>query len=322
MAQRSPEVSSPRAETARGLTTELKALALSLGAHVVGIAPVERWNDPPPFDGAAVRVYPHTGYRPQEMLPSARSTVVVAVRYLDGLMEHLTTGCRTTTLQNNFGYIHLNRKLHDITCRLAEWLEDRGAASLPLGYNVGSRWDTRRDDQPGYRGGGYGLFSMKRAAVLAGLGRAARNGMVATPEFGPRVRLGAVITAASLDGDPLLPGEPCPPTCDICARVCATDALDRQRPVDHLRCYADCGRLGTRYEDLKASFKRRYPVDAPGVDTTDNDTMAIDGNGPRYCKLACMTFCPLGARKLPDVWRVAARFPSVVPKVRLQGFPD
>jgi epoxyqueuosine reductase QueG len=306
---------------ARDLTREVKALAGSLGAVLAGVAPAERWTDPPPFDGASVRVYPHTGYRPDELLPSARSVVVVAARYLDGLMEHLITGCRTTSLQNNFGYVHLNRKLNHVTCQLAEWLEDCGYPSLPLGANVGSRWDARRDDRPEYRGAAYGLFSMKRAAVLAGVGRAARNGLVATLELGPRVRLGAVITAAPLDGDPLLPGDPCPPTCDVCARVCPSDALGRDRPVDHLRCYADGGRQGTRYDDLKASFKSRYPVDAPGADLTANDALGIDGHGPRHCKIACMAFCPLGARKLPDVWRAAKEFERVAPKVELEGFP-
>lgn len=308
--------------TANELTRDAKAHAHSLGAVLVGVAPAERWSDPPPFDAEAVLVYPHTGYRPEELLPSARSVIVVAVRYLDGLMEHLTTGCRTTSIQNNFGYIHLNRKLHQITCGLAEWLEDHGHPSLPLGYNIGSRWDPRRDVERGYRGAGYGLFSMKRAAVLAGVGRAARNGMVATPELGTRVRLGAVVTAAALDGDAMLAGPACPSACDVCARVCPTEALSRERPVDHLRCYADCGRLGTRYEDLRASFMRRYPVDAPGIDATENDTLAIDGNGLRYCKLACMTFCPLGTRALPAVWREAKHFRRIVPRVALEGFPD
>lgn len=307
---------------ASNLTDTIRHEARSLGADVVGIAPVERWDDPPPFDTKAVHVYPHSGYRPDELLPGARTVIMVAVRLFDGLMAHLTTTARTTAIQNNFGYIHLNRRLHQITYDLARRLEDDGHASLPLGYNVGSRWDTRRDTEAGFRGAAYGLFSMKRAAVLAGVGRYARNGLVATREFGTRVRLGAVITTAVLDGDPLLEGSACPPHCQICARVCPTDALDRDRPVDHLRCYSDCGRMGTRYDQIRAAFERRYPLDAPGVDTTGNDFLAIDGNGPRNCKLACITFCPLGERRLPDVWRAARQFRRNVPKVELEGFAD
>ncbi|MCC6533139.1 MAG: epoxyqueuosine reductase [Burkholderiales bacterium] len=311
-----------RDERADGLSAAIRLEARKLGADLVGIAPVERWDDPPPFDAAAVHVYPHSGYRPAELLPRARAVIVVAVRYLDGLMAHLTTGARTTSLQNNFGYIHLNRRLHQITYELAHRLEDGGHAALPLGYNIGSRWDTRRDTEPGFRGAAYGLFSMKRAAVLAGIGRSARNGLVATAQYGTRVRLGAVITTAALDGDPMLAGSACPPHCKICVRVCPSDALERERPVDHLRCYADCGRMGTRYDDVRAAFERRYPRDAPGVDTTGNDFLAIDGNGPRYCKLACITFCPLGERRLPEVWRAARHFRRNVPKVPLEGFPD
>lgn len=307
---------------AKDLTREVKALAQYLGAGITKIAPVTRWNDPPPFDAGMVRVFPHTGLRPDDLLPGAKSVIVVAVRYLDGLMEHLTTGCRTTSIQANFGYVHLNRKLHQITFRLAEWLDDCGHPSLPLGYNIGTRYDTRRDQDPRFPGGAYGMFSMKRAALLAGLGRVARNGLVASPEFGPRIRLGAVVTRASLDADPLLAGEACPPACDICIRACATDAISMEGRVDHLRCYADCGRVGTRYEEVKRAFKKRYPVDAPNVDYTASDLAAIDGGDPRFCKIACMVFCPLGAHKLPDVWRATKDFHRIVPKVTLQGFPD
>lgn len=312
---------SPRQADGLNLTREVKARARGLGADLAGVASVERWNDPPPFDASRVRVYPPSGYAPTELMPSTRSVIVVAVRYLDGLMEHLITPCRTTSVQNNFGYVYLNRRLHQATSGLAEWLEDRGQRSLPLGYNIGSRYDVRADEDGGVLGAAYGLFSMKRAAVLAGLGRAARNGLVASPEFGPRIRLGAVLTEAPLVADPLLPGDPCPSSCDICMRVCPTDAIWRDRGVSHLRCFSDAGRRGTRYAELREAFKRRYPSDLPGVDSTANDFLAIDGNDGRICKLACVVACPLGARTLPDVWRSAKGFPRIVPKVQLHGFP-
>jgi epoxyqueuosine reductase QueG len=309
-------------DEAKDLTHELKGLAQFLGAVITKVAPVARWDEPPPFDAEGVPVFPHTGLRPDELLPGAQSVVVVAVRYLDGLMEHLVTGCRTTSVQANFGYVHLNRKLHQITFRLAEWLEECGHRSLPLGYNIGTRYDPRRDRDARFPGGAYGMFSMKRAAVLAGAGRVARNGLVSSPEFGPRIRLGALVTTAGLAADPLLAGHPCPPGCDICARVCSTDAIGAGGRVDHLRCYADSGRRGTRYDAIKRDFKKRYPLDSGDVDYTVSDLAAIDGGDPRFCRIACMVFCPLGAHKLPDVWQAAKDFHRTVQKVALQGFPD
>lgn len=305
------------------LTATLKQKARTLGADLVSAASVERWSTPPPFDAARVLAYPHTGYRPEELLPSARSFVMVAVRLLDGVVDTATTRCETTGVQGNFGYVYLNRQLHDVTFGLAKWLEDElGYRSVPLGYNIGSRYDTKADEDHSIIGPAQGLFSMKRAAVLAGLGRKARNGLVASPQFGTRMRLGCVLTAAPLASDPLLEGDPCPSGCDICARVCATDALTPEGRVNHLKCFSDAGRRGTHYEELKIEFKKRYPPAASGVDYTLNDFLSIDGGDNRMCRIACVAMCPLGTRRLPDVVKRVKDFDEVVGKVELRGFPS
>jgi epoxyqueuosine reductase len=305
----------------RSLTNQLKHRAHELGADLVKAGPVERWNDPPPFDVTKVHVYPHSGHLPTELMPSTRSFIVVAVRMLDGVVDTTTTACKTTAVQGNFAYVYLNRRLHDITFGLASWLEDRGYRSAPLGYNIGSRYDHKADEDEGIIGPAHGLFSMKRAAILAGLGRKARNGLVASPELGTRMRLGALITAAELEGDPLLEGDPCLPDCDVCATVCPTHAISRDGRVSHLRCFSDAGLHGIYFEELKAEFKKRYPSDLPGVDYLMNDFLAIDGNGHRLCKIACVAMCPRGEHAIPDVVRRAKRFDNVVPKVELHGFP-
>lgn len=310
-----------RARRAATLTVELKRHAADLGADLVKTAPVTRWDDPPPFDAERVHVYPHSGYRPSELMPAAQSFIMVAVRLLDGVVDTTTTACRTTGVQGNFAYVYLNRRLHDITYGLACWLEERGHRAVPLGYNIGARFDTRADDDPGIRSAAYGLFSMKRAAVLAGLGRKARNGLVASPELGTRMRLGGVLTAAVLEGDPLLEGDPCSPQCDLCVRVCPTRAISRDGRVSHLKCFADGGRRGTDYEALKSAFKKRYPPDRPGEDYTMNDFLSIDGGDNRVCKIACVAFCPLGEHRLPDVMRRVRGFDEVVTPVELRGFP-
>ncbi|MDP6707918.1 MAG: hypothetical protein QF893_16360 [Alphaproteobacteria bacterium] len=303
------------------LTAELKRLALELGADEAAVATVDRWDAPPPFEPERVRVYPQSGHLPQELMPSTRSVVMVAVRLLDGVVDTTTTACRTTGVQGNFGYVFLNRRLNEITFGLARWLEDRGHRSVPMGYNIGSRYDRRADRDESITSPAYGLFSMKRAAVLAGLGRKAKNGLVASAKHGTRIRLGGVLTAAALTADPLLEGDPCPPACDICWRVCPTDAISRDGLVSHLRCYADAGRRGTDFETLKAGFKERYPTDRAGVDHTMNDYLAMDGNDNRICKIACVALCPLGERPMPDVMRRVRDFAATVPPVALHGFP-
>ncbi len=311
-----------RVKSAKGLASAVKKKARDLGADLVNTATVERWTSSSAVDTTKIRVYPHSGYLPNELLPSAKSYIMVAVRLLDGVLDHTTTNCRTTGVQGNFAYIHLNRRLHSITYELARWLEDeKGHRSLPLGYNIGARYDHKADDDDTIVGPAYGVFNMKRAAVLAGLGRQARNGLVASPEFGTSIRLGCVITAAPLTSDPVLAGESCPSGCNICSRVCPTDAISRDGKVDHLRCYSDVGRCGTQYVELKAEFKKRYPPDLPGANYIENDYLSADGMGNRLCKIACVALCPLGERSMPDVHRRVKDFDAVVAHVALDGFP-
>lgn len=302
-------------------TCALKDKARELGADRVGIAPIDRWGEPPPFEAGRVRGYPHSGYLPTELMPSAQSVIVFAVRQLDGVTDFMTTPAETTGPQGNFGYVYLNRRLNDIAFGLASWLESQGSRALPLGSTGWTRYDHRADENGGVLSSFYGVFSLKRAAVLAGVGRRARNGLVASPEFGVRMRIGALITAASLEGDSLLEGDPCPSGCTICMGLCPTDAISRDGRVSHLRCFSDTGRRGLEYEELRATAKKTYPVDRPGVDYVAQEHTGNEGTGNRRCKVACMALCPLGERKLPDVLSRASRFPTVVPRVPLRGFP-
>ncbi len=310
----------PSKGNVRRLTAQLTRHALELGADLVGTGSIERWDDPPPFDIAKVSTYRPTGHHPGEFLASGRSVVTVAIGYLDGLLDHMATPVATTALQGLFGYVHQNRILNDITYGLARWLEERGHRSLALGVHTGSRFDPDGDDgaEPSF----FGMFSLKRAAVLTGIGRRARNGVVASPQLGTHMRLGAVLTSATLDDAPLLEGDPCPRECDICIRVCPTRAISAAGRVSHLRCFSDAGRRGTRFDEVVETVRLRYPLDRPGVDTTANDFLAIDGNSNQMCRMACVALCPLGDQRIPDVARRAKKFEEIVPRVELRGFSE
>jgi epoxyqueuosine reductase len=51
--------------------------------------------------------------------------------------------------------------------------------------------------------GNCGIFSMRHAAVRAGLGEFGLNNVVVTPRYGPRVRFNALVTEAELEPTPL-----------------------------------------------------------------------------------------------------------------------
>jgi epoxyqueuosine reductase len=70
----------------------------------------------------------------------------------------------------------------------------------------------------------FASFSHTYAAKYAGLGTIALSRNLLTPEYGPRVRLNSVLTAAVLPGDPLQPKDLCN-SCKLCERTCPTAAI-------------------------------------------------------------------------------------------------
>jgi epoxyqueuosine reductase len=75
---------------------------------------------------------------------------------------------------------------------------------------------------------------LKTAAVHCGLGVQGKNTLLITPEYGPRVKLIAVLTDAVLDTDSLRVDDFCH-DCDRCIRVCPTNALEPYR-LNLTRC--------------------------------------------------------------------------------------
>jgi epoxyqueuosine reductase len=179
------------------LASEVKAIALGQGAHLVGIASVDR------FAGAP------KGHHPTDLLPGAKSVVVMAHRFFQSVLESDRFGVESELVPADerwdvqqtvfmFMYNTANMRLQMVSTQLAAFLEDQGFASLPLpagGYKVGAQR--------------YAFFSHRHAAVAAGLGEIGLNNLLLTPRYGPRVRLGTMITATELAPDPLCDGPIC-----------------------------------------------------------------------------------------------------------------
>ncbi|NOZ58853.1 MAG: epoxyqueuosine reductase [Euryarchaeota archaeon] len=65
---------------------------------------------------------------------------------------------------------------------------------------------------------------IRRLAVVCGLGTIGRNGLLITPEHGPRVRLAGVATSAPLPGEARVVRELCL-ECNACAEACPAGAI-------------------------------------------------------------------------------------------------
>jgi len=145
-----------------------------------------------------------------------------------------------------------NRRLRKIAGRLADWLrEELGTVARDLPYHVS-------------RGGVF----LKDAAVLAGLGVMGRGNLLVSPEWGPRIRMRAVLVEAELEPTPQLEGfDPCRDCDDLCRKACPVSAFS-----EGAYRRSACGLRMTRDEERAD----------PGADG------AIS-----YCRL-CELSCPVG----------------------------
>jgi len=208
------------------LTTELKARATELGFHLVGV------TTPDPFPQAELDITRwlaegHQGEmawlntararlatRPRELLPEARSLIVVGVSYRT---EEPIDGPGGRIARYAWGgdyHAAMKSRLRS----LASWLNQH------VGPEVCSR--TFVDDGP---------LVERDAAIRAGLGFRGKNTNLLTP-IGSFVFLGALLTSAELEPDRPVPKD-CG-TCRLCIDACPTNALDEAYHLAAERCIA------------------------------------------------------------------------------------
>lgn len=198
------------------LASEVKQFAYSVGGDLVGIASAESLAKAP-------------GYSPTGLLPAASSVIVIGKRALKGFI--MPGKGRAVS----WGMIHLNLKLNEICYEVAKYVEDRGHVALPVFFIYQT---FLRPDTPAFNAIlDTKWFAYVPAAAQAGLGEVGFNHLLLTPEYGPKVRLTAVITDAPLPPDRKLEDQLCPGvSCNLCAEACPVGAISPQG-IDKARCH-------------------------------------------------------------------------------------
>ena len=110
-----------------------------------------------------------------------------------------------------------NRLLDEISFRLASWLTQQGHASICMPRDGYANLEILLKNP-------FASFSHTYAAKYAGLGTVGLSRNLLVPDYGPRVRLNSVLTAAVLPTDPLQPKDLCN-SCRLCERACPTAAI-------------------------------------------------------------------------------------------------
>jgi len=208
------------------VTTDLKTFARSIGFHLIGV------TTPEPFEQAELDITrwlagghqgdmawlnaarAHLATRPRELLPEARSLVVVGASYRTAEPEAGSGGRVARYAWGSDYHDAMKNRLR----QLAAFLSQR------VGRQVRSRVFV--DDGP---------LVERDAAMRAGLGFRGKNTNLLTP-IGSYVFLGALLTDVELELDQ--PVQKDCGTCRLCIDACPTDALDSAYHLAAERCIA------------------------------------------------------------------------------------
>ena len=193
------------------MTQAIKSFAVELGADLVGVAPVERWNRAP------------VEHSPQGILPGARSVIVCGIHTPDACIE---LGAEEDPRKPGpaLGELGASPHLQFLAFRLAKYLQDQGWAAIPISQS--GYWSYR--PREGAPRGWIADMSHYYAAAAAGLGEIGWHNICITPEYGTRQRFVSVITDAPLEPDPMYAGEPLCDRCLLCAKHCPTESFDKE----------------------------------------------------------------------------------------------
>jgi epoxyqueuosine reductase QueG len=152
------------------------------------------------------------GCRPGDIMENCNSVIVFALHV--GLDYYTTLNyCQKEDVESRI----LNIYRDWISFQLASFLQNKGYnAVIPQGFKNEKEM--------------IALLSFKLAGYEAGLGVFGRSNLLITPEYGPRVNLGVVLTNASIEQDkPLRDFNPCQ-KCDTCVRLCPVNAINGKMP--------------------------------------------------------------------------------------------
>lgn len=139
--------------------------------------------------------------------------VTLIVRLSDGILNQIKDEPTQTYFSH---YRTVNRLIDEITLRLVLFLEEQGYPSvgIPASQSVS-------DPEDSYTG----AFQHKTGGVLSGLGWIGKSALFIHKEFGPRVRMGTILTNA-----PLKTGEPIKESqcgeCKVCVTTCPSMAIE------------------------------------------------------------------------------------------------
>lgn len=182
--------------------------------------------------GASFTGYSRVGSKLPETLKKLEYAVTVGVRLSDFIIDEIKD-CPTYTYFHH--YRTVNALIDQLTLRGMLFIQEQGfkALAVPASQTVNDAGDSY-----------CGIFPHKTAAVMGGLGWIGKNGLFIHADYGPRVRLGTILTDMVLPVKDKVTSQGCG-SCRKCVESCPAAALtgdcweegcQRSRIVDARAC--------------------------------------------------------------------------------------
>ncbi|HAN20155.1 MAG: hypothetical protein A2Y15_03300 [Clostridiales bacterium GWF2_36_10] len=220
------------------LTSEMiKARAKELGIDDIGIGNIER------FDLAPVLM------SPKSYFPSAKSVIAIVMRIPRGTYRGIEEGTHWHNY-TFYSYNKLNTLLRPrLTYELCRFIEDFGWEAVAHYPAVSERNPVSEPVAPNRLPPNI-VPSIRLIAAGTGVGEIGYSKVFLNKKFGPRLRLGLILTDAELEPDPIMDTGSICSHCGACVRECPGDAIPSLKDKD-TRISIDYGEKKVWYGDVK-----------------------------------------------------------------------
>lgn len=241
----------------------VKEAAFRAGCGDVGIANIERFKSAPRM------------MHPCNIFPDCKSVITIVQPIPRGSYRGITEGTHWANY-TFYSYNRLNTLFRPmVTYETACFIEDNGFEAVPVYPGVPERAGINVPVAEGRPPREINL-QVRIAAVACGMGEIGWSKVFMTRKFGPRVRLGTILTDAELEPDPLMkPGTLCN-RCMRCVKDCPGGAIPRvgERPAIKIKIddveyeWGDVhmGRCTLTHHGLNWEASPFLKKDLPGLD--------------------------------------------------------
>jgi epoxyqueuosine reductase QueG len=251
---------------------EIKEQVQAIGADLVGIAGI---------DSPLLREH---GEEPEKLLPGAQSLISI------GVALNRAAVCSGNIRLNRYDSMCVYERLNHISLETIRLLTREGARAVSVSPYLPV-------DMSSESKGMKGEVNHKTVAAIAGLGSIGLNRLLVTAEFGPFVRLGTVITDATLSADQPLDENPCD-QCELCRTACPVEAIQEDGTLDYRACVSNAligglpGVIAIARKFIGADEKE---IKGAIYSSDFWDTWQSAVSGIFYSCSECMASCPIGS---------------------------